>query len=148
MPINTGFGNMTTGKDISLDIVLVSGETIRLGNVTNFDRKPKVNQIASKGIDGKPREGVIPGGWDLNIEVDREDDTADVYWAEYERKYYDNEVINNVTIHETIVEGDGSISQYRYEGVALWPEDMGAFKADSNVKMRFKGAASFRKRVV
>lgn len=148
MPIQTGFGNMTTGKDVSIDIVLASGQTISLGNVTRFDRKPKTKAITSDGIDGVPRQGVIPGGWDLNIEVDREDNIPDVWWAEYERKYYAGETVRNVTIHETIREGDGSISQYRYEGVALSPDDMGDFQADKNVKMRFKGMASFRKRVV
>lgn len=148
MPIQTGFGDLTIGKDITIDIVLRTGRILRLGNVTSFDRKPVHKKINSDGIDGVPKKGVIPGGWELMLDVDREHNEAELWWDDYERRYYDGEAIQNVTVTETITEGDGSITQFRYEGVALHLDDAGAYKGDSNVKMKLKGEASFRRRIV
>lgn len=150
MPIQTGvpLGGMTTGKDVSVDVTLANGQVLRLGNITAFDRKPKIKKLSSIGIDGYPRNAVLPEGWDLSLEVDRQDSAVDDYWAQYEADYYAGRTVRNVTITETISEVDGSISQYRYEGVALHFNDAGNFKSDSFVKMKIAGEASFRKKVV
>lgn len=150
MPITTGvaFGDMNVGKDVAVDITLTNGQTLRIGNITGFDRKPKVKKIQSLGIDGVPRNAVIPEGWVLTFEADRQDNGADDWWADYEAAYYAGVTVRNCTITETISETDGSISQYRYEGCALHFDDAGNFKSDQFVKVKFAAECSFRKRVV
>lgn len=150
MPIATGvaFGDMNIGKDVAVDITLTNGQTLRVGNITMFDRKPKVKKLQSLGIDGVPRNAVIPEGWILTFEADRQGPDADDWWVAYEEAYYAGATIRNVTITETITETDGSLSQYRYEGVALHFTDAGQFKSDDFVKVKFEGEASFRKKVV
>lgn len=147
MPIKTGVGDLSIGKDIAIDIVRPNGQILRLGNVTAFDRKPITKQVNSDGIDGVPRKGVIPGGWKLKLDVDREGPDADNWWAAYEDDYFNNVPVENVTITETISEPDGTISQFRYMGVALHFSDAGNWKADAVTKMTLEGEAAFRKRI-
>jgi hypothetical protein len=147
MPISTGQGVMSIGKDVAVDIVLSGGGTLRLGNVTAFDAKPKVKKLNSLGIDGVNRNGVIPEGWSLSFDVDRESRLVDDWWAAYEEGYYNGETVQNVTVLETITEADGSISQWRYEGVALHYDDAGRWKSDDFVKQKITGDAAFKRRV-
>lgn len=150
MPVITGVPNgaLNTGKDVSIDVALQDGRILRLGNVTSFARKPKVKKLTSLGIDGVPRNAVLPEGWDLDIEIDRQDSEIDDWWANYEADYYAGRTVRNLIITETIIEVDGSLSQYRYEGVALQLNSAGDFKSDSFVKMKLTGEAAFRKKVV
>lgn len=150
MPVATGvaFGDMNIGKDVAVDITLPSGDHLRIGNITMFDRKPKVKKLGSNGIDGVPRMAVLPEGWTVTFEADRQGPEADDWWAALEEAYYAGDVIRNATITETITETDGSLSQYRYEGVALHFTDAGRFTSNEFVKVKFEGEASFRKKIV
>ena len=147
MPIQSGVGDMSIGKDVAVDIVQADGSILRLGNITSFDRKPVTKQINSDGIDGVPRKGVIPGGWKLSFDIDREGPSADDWWALYEDNYYANRPLQNVMITETISEPDGTVTQWRYVGVALHFSDAGNWKADAVTKMKLEGEASYRKKV-
>jgi hypothetical protein len=147
MGIDTGFGPLTIGKDVSADIVLPSGQVLRLGNITGFDRKPMSTDVNSKGIDGVNRFGNIPDGWDLSFNADREDSSADDYYAQVEADYYAGKVIKNVTVYETITEVNGSITQYRYEGCSLKYTDAGSFEADKVVKTKWTGKAARRTKI-
>ena len=147
MPIQSGVGDMSIGKDVAVDIVQADGSILRLGNITSFDRKPVTKQINSDGIDGVPRKGVIPGGWKLSFDIDREGPSADDWWALYEDNYYANRPLQNVMITETISEPDGTVTQWRYVGVALHFSDAGNWKADAVTKMKLEGEASYRQKV-
>lgn len=147
MPINTQFGIFNIGKDVAIDVVLKSGRHLRISNVTDFDAKPKTKKINSLGIDGVNRSGVIPEGYSLTITLDRANREVDDWWADYEEAYYGGDVVQNVLITQTIKEGDGSISQWRFEGVALNLDDLGNWKSDSYVKQKLTGEAAFRRRV-
>lgn len=147
MPANTGFGTLTLGKDVSADIMLPSGRALRIGNITNFDRKPMSTDINSKGIDGYNRFSNIPDGWDLSFDADREDSGADDFYAELEAAYYAGQTIQNCTIYETITEADGSITQFKYLGCSLKYVDAGAFAADKIVKTKWSGKASIREKM-
>jgi len=147
MAIDTGFGPLSIGKDVSADIALPNGSMLRLGNITNFDRKPLSTDVNSKGIDGVNRYGNIPDGWELSFNADREDSSADDYYAQVEEDYYAGKTIRNVTVYETITEVDGSITQYRYEGCSLKYVDAGAFEADKVVKTKWQGKAARRRKI-
>ncbi|MEQ1694781.1 MAG: hypothetical protein ABL901_02975 [Hyphomicrobiaceae bacterium] len=147
MPINTGQGTLNTGKDVSMDVVLTNGHVLRIGNITKFDRKPTVKKLQSNGIDGNNRRGVIPEGWVLTIEADREDAQVETWWADYEAGYYNGLTVQNVTILETIIEGDGTVTQWRYTGVAFHFDDAGNVTADKFIGMKLSGEASRRIRI-
>ena len=146
MPLDTGFGSMSIGKDYAVDVVLANGQILRLGNITDFDFKPTSKDLKSEGIDGIVRHAVIPGGGTLSFSVDRQDRLVDDWWAAYEASYYAGQTLRNATVMETINEGDGSISQWRYLGVALKFDDGGKRKADEYVKMKLTG--HFSKRIL
>lgn len=147
MPINTGFGVLSTGKDVAADVVLSSGRHLILSNITGFDAKPKSKKLQSLGIDGITRSGVIPESWTLSFDLDRADSKVDDWWADYEAAYFAGDTIENCTILETITEADGSITQYRFEGVALALDDAGLWRADQFVKQKVSGEASKRVKV-
>lgn len=147
MPINTGHGVLSTGKDVTADIVLSSGRHLVLSNITSFDAKPKSKKLQSLGIDGITRSGVIPESWTLSFDLDRADRNVDDWWADYEAAYYAGETIQNCTIMETIQEADGSIAQYRFEGVALALDDAGLWRSDQFVRQKVSGEAAKRVKV-
>lgn len=147
MPINTNVGTFSIGKDVSVDIVLQNGGHLILNQITAFDAKPKMKKLNSVGLDGVNRHATIPEGWSLSFEVDRADATMDDFWAQFEAAYYNGQTVFNATILETVQEADGSVSQFRYEGVALAFDDAGNWKSDQYVKQRVTGEASFRKKI-
>ena len=147
MPLDTGFGTMSVGKDYAIDIVQSGGQVLRLGNVTDFDAKPNTKDLKSEGIDGIVRHAIIPGGWTVTLSIDRQDRGVDDFFAQFEADYYAGKTLRNMTITESINEADGTISQWRYVGVALKLDDNGKRKADEYVKMKMSGHCAKRLRV-
>jgi hypothetical protein len=138
---------MNTGKDVSMDVVLRDGRILRIGNITKFDRKPITKKLQSDGIDGVPRRGVIPQGWQLTIEADRDSPDVEAWWAQYEADYFAGATVQNVTILETMIEADGAVTQFRYEGVAFHLDDAGNASADKFIPLKLSGEASFRRQI-
>jgi hypothetical protein len=147
MPINTLVGTFSIGRDVSVDIVLPSGSHLILDQVTGFDAKPKMKKLSSVGLDGVNRHATIPEGWSLSFDMDRANVVMDDYWSQFEAAYYNGQTVFNATILQTIVEADGSHTQFRFEGVSLSFDDAGNWKSDQYVKQRVSGEASFRKRI-
>ena len=147
MPLDTGFGTMSIGKDYAVDVVQPGGQVLRIGNVTDFDAKPNTKDLKSEGIDGVVRHATIPGGWTLTFNMDRQDRVVDDFFAQFELDYYAGKTLRNCTVTETINEPDGTVSQWRYVGVALKLDDNGKRKADEYVKMKMSGHCSKRLRV-
>lgn len=144
MPVASQFGPLSIGRDISVHCVLPSGAQLQIDGITDFDRKPKQKKLESHGLDGIVRTATIPGTWTLSLGIDRNNHLLDDFFAAVEQAYFDGQTVNNVTISEIIVEPDGSVSTYRYEGVSLHFEDAGNWKSDSFVKMKIGGEASRR----
>lgn len=142
MPIN-GF---TVGRDLTLVINAPEG-VLRITLQTEFDAKPTVTDAKVIGLDGIVRHVIFHAGWQGNVSVERQDATLDNYWAQLEDDYYNGLVQGACTISETITEPDGSVSQFRYEGVVLKLTDKGNFKGDSTVKQKLDFLASRRKKV-
>jgi hypothetical protein len=84
----------------------------------------------------------LPAGWSGGFDLDRADSTLDDYFAARESDYYGGIASPTISITETISEVSGSISQFRYTGVALKFEDAGNKGADKTVgqKVSFKAA--------
>jgi len=147
MPVNTNFGTLSIGRDVSIDVILPGGVVLTIANITSFDAKPKQKKLESPGIDGIHRTATLPQSWALTFDVDRQDRALDDFFAQIEADYFAGKTVQNCTITETITEPDQTLSQYRYEGCSLHFEDAGAWKADSFVKMRLGAEASRRKRI-
>lgn len=142
MPINS----FSVGRDLSLDIIGPGGP-ISLSLITGFNAKPDYAEIRIKGLDGVTRNVRFPDGWSGSFDIERQDGTIDSYFAQLEDDYYAGQDELPVTITETIQEADGSISQFRYEGVLLKLDDGGEWRGDQTVKMRVSFIASRRRQV-
>ena len=120
---------------------------LTMGHITAYDRKPMVKKLKSEGIDGINRRAVSPEGWQLTWSADRENNNGEAFWADYEAAYYAGQTVTNVSALETIREADGSVSQYRYVGLAFHLDDAGNAKADSFIQQKYSGEAAQRIRV-
>lgn len=142
MPVN-GF---TIGRDVAVDINMPQGP-VRFSNVTGFEAKPMQSGIESKGLDGTDRFGTIPGGWQGSIDIDRANANVDIVFDQLEVLYYSGQNVPAGSITETITEPDGSITQWRYIGVAWTYEEHGSFQGDQKVSQKASWKASRRIRM-
>lgn len=140
--------NQSIGKDVSFVVMTSSGAlNIPAAAITRFDAQPDTSHEARKGLDGVTRNLVYPNGWKGSFEVDRFNSVLDDFWASYEAAYYAGQNLLPGTINEVIQEADGSVSQYRYEGVVLDLKDAGSREADKVIKLKLDFYASRRKKV-
>ncbi|MGH6821936.1 MAG: hypothetical protein ACREC4_00340 [Methylocella sp.] len=122
MPLN----NFSVGRDCTIDVFdPQSGGVIALAIVTSFDAKQDQTRLKSKGLDGLLRHGVEPDGWSGKITLERRGQQVDALFQILENAYYLGQNVQAQTITQTIQENDGSITQWRYSGVALSYDDAG-----------------------
>lgn len=143
MPIN-GF---SVGRDLALDITSAEGP-LRFGLITKFTSKPDSTDEKIKGLDGRTRHVRFPEGWSGSFEMERQDAQIDRYFAKLENDYYAGANEEPCTITETRTEPDGSLSQYRYEGVLLKLEEAGDWEGAKTVKQKLSFVASRRTQIV
>lgn len=120
---------------------------VRFSNVTDFSAKQISTAIESKGLDGINRFGEIPSGWEGSLTIDRANVNMDQAFSYLEGLYYAGQNVPASTIQETISEPNGSISQWRYWGVAFKYDDHGSWKGDAKVEQKLSWKASGRVRV-
>lgn len=144
MPANTTFGVLNIGKDVVLDVIGPSGQTIAINITTSFTAKQDAKMLDSKGLDGINRVAAIPDTWSGDFTVDRSGTGVDDLFAAIEAQYFNTGVLNNYRITQTIQEAGGAISQYRFDGVALSLADAGDWKGDAFVKQKISWKASKR----
>lgn len=147
MPVNTGFGTLNIGKDVSLDVVLPNNAILPLAILTSFTSKQNTKGLDSKGLDGINRLADLPDTWSGDLAVDRASSELDDYFAAVEAGYYANGTLNALRITQTILEGNGTITQYRYDGVAMNLADAGNWKGDAYVGQKINWRASKRIKV-
>jgi len=133
----------TTGRAVTLTIVTASGP-LTLALVTGFQSKQDSVEQKIKGLDGVTRHVRFFDGWSGTFNVERQDSTVDDYFSQLEQNYYSGVLETPASITETIAEVDGSISQYRYQGVLLKLDDAGEYRGDQSVKQALSFVASRR----
>jgi hypothetical protein len=143
MPVN----QFTVGRDVSLVLNGPSGQ-VQLDGLTDFSAKPMTTTLKSKPLGGKPIFGYIPDGWELSFKLDRLNPAVDKFWADFEASYYAGGNQIGGTVYETILESDGSISEYRYEGFVMKLDNPGDFSGDKKVEQTLSGLASIKVAVV
>ncbi|GGY07114.1 hypothetical protein [Paludibacterium paludis] len=142
MPI----GEFSTGRDVSLDFITPTGP-LRLAGLKNFSSKQDLTDKKIKLINGRTVHQRFFDGWSGAFEAERADSTLDDYFCALEDNYFSGNPENPITITETVNEPDGSISQYRFEGVLLKLDDAGAWKADETVPQKVSFVAERRRKV-
>lgn len=148
MPANTGFGTLTIGKDIAIDVTLPTGTILNIDRVTSFDKKQMTTHLSSKGMDGLHRHAEIPDGWQGTITIDRAGPSIDNFFAALEANYYATGNISPVRITETIQDTDGTTTQFRYEGCSLKLSEGGSSTSDKYVSQKIDWMSSVRKKVL
>jgi hypothetical protein len=140
--------NFTTGKDVTIQINTSYGPlNVPPSAILNFQADPDVTKLKSKGIDGTSRHGVIPDSWKGSITIDRLDHSLDDFWGRFEADYYANVASGVGTIIERILEQDGTVSTWRYDGVVITLEKAGDWAADKKVEQTFSFEAAHRIKV-
>jgi hypothetical protein len=142
MPVN----GLNVGRDIALDVFTQSG-VVRFNVTTGFDSKQMTTRHVVKGLDGVNRYLEIPEGWDGSITIEKADDVLDSYIAQLEANYYAGIGIQPSQITQTITNPDGSISVYRFTGVAFKLDDAGSWTGDKTVTQKLSWCASKRIKV-
>ena len=139
MPINS----YSVGRDISYSVVTPSG-VLTLNGKTGYSVKPMNTEITHKGLSGLNVRGVIPDGWQIELQFDRTDANVDSYFAQLEADYFAGVNQQGGTIFENIVEKDGSITSFRYTDVILKYDNAGNWKGDSLIPISVTAMASRR----
>lgn len=139
--------SFTVGRDVALDLTKGDGSPLRVALITKFTSKPDITDQKIKGLDGITRHVRFPDGWSGSFEVERQNDVLDNYFAQLEDNYYSGVTEQPCTITETISEPDGSISQFRYDGVLLKFDDAGDWEGAKTVKQKVSFVATRRKKI-
>jgi hypothetical protein len=136
------------GRDVTVTIAGAQGNiVIPSSQVTHFDAKPLKREDWSRPLNSPPEPLYMPDGWRGTIEIDRSDATLDTFQATLEANFWNGSNQLSGTIVQTIVEDNGSITQYQYNNVMFWVEDPGNFRADGKVSQRMEFSAGIRLRI-
>jgi hypothetical protein len=139
MPIN----GYTVGRDYSVVIQTATGP-LQLNKITSFKSKQEVTDVRVKRLDGITDHVRFFDGWSGSFDIERQDSIVDRYFAQIEANYYAGLNEQPAQIYETIQEANGSVSQYRYEGVLMSLSDAGNRAGDATVKMSLNFVGSRR----
>ena len=140
---------LSVGRDCTIDLTDPNtGGIVSLAVVTSFDAKMDGTQLKSKALDGVVRHATEYDGWSGSINLDRKNPNLDAFFAVLEGLYYSGQNVAPQTITQTVQESDGSISQYRYTGVALDYQDAGNWQNGKFVAQKLSWRASRRIKVI
>lgn len=145
MPVN----NLSIGHDVT--VTFFDGTTqliVAWPARTGFSAEPITKTINSEPLNGPPLFAEAPNGWHGTMDFDRTDSTIDDYFAKNEALYFAGGNPITGTITQTIQEKNGSVTQYVFNGVAIKPSQMGAWKAAEKVAIRVDWSASNRVKVL
>ncbi len=144
MPINS----LSVGRDCTVTLYDPISAGIVTVNLTSFDAKQEGTMMKSKRLDGHVQFGFEPEGWSGSFMIDRNGPSIDILFDILERAYYAGRNIAAQVINEIIQEPDGTVTQWRFSGVALKYDDAGPWKGSDFIKQKISWSASLRERVV
>lgn len=141
MPLNS----LSVGRDTTVNLFDPNaGGVVTIKNITQFEAKPVNISLKSKGMNGIVIQATEPDGWTGSFAIDRYGANVDRLFALLENNYYSGLNIQSQTITQTIQEADGTISQYRYIGVALVYTEAGQWANGKQVSQKVDWHASKR----
>ncbi|CAB3784327.1 hypothetical protein [Pararobbsia alpina] len=140
-----GINSFNVGRDGAQVTVFDSSVgQVTINGITSFESKPGMVKLKSVDINGRIKHRPVPDGHSGTFEIDRQDASFDAYFADAEASYYAQLPPTAVIITQTINELDGSVSQFQFLDVALYPEDSGTYKGQDKVTQRFTFDAGTR----
>lgn len=146
MPANAGLANsFNIGKDAIFSIIGPYG-VVTLP-ITTGTYQQITDQITSRPLNQRPIFAAIPAGWSGSFSFDRTSSVADDLFAQMENDYWTGGVLYQFSVTETITETNLSVSQYRFNGMAIRLDDGGNFAGNAAVAMKISFMASERKKV-
>jgi hypothetical protein len=143
-----GINSFNVGRDGAQVTIFDSNVgQVTINGITSFESKPGMIKLKSVGINGRISHRPIPDGHSGTFEIDRQDASFDAYFADAEATYYAQLPPTSVVITQTVLELDGSVSQFQFIDVALYPEDAGTYKGQDKVTQRFTFDAGTKIRI-
>jgi hypothetical protein len=138
---------INVGSDARFDILTATGQ-LSLPQLEKFTSKKITTQSKVRPLNGPPIHLQFPDGWEGSFEVARADGTLDNYFAALEAAQYAGANIASGTIHQTVTNPDGSLSQYMYTDVQLIFKDAGDYDPLKEVRQTVDFVAGGRQQVV
>lgn len=136
----------SVGRDYTLVLQTPTGP-LNLSKITSFKSKQDVTDVRVKRLDGITDHVRFFDGWSGSFDIERQDATADNYFAQLEANFYAGINESPAQIYETIQEANGSVSQFRYDGVLMTFADAGNRAGDATIKQSINFVASRRIKV-
>jgi hypothetical protein len=134
----------TAGRDTSVTVILPDGTPLNLGTVLKFrSKRDSVDQKIVK-INSKIDNIEFPQGWSGSWDLERTDHALDDYFNQFDANFYDGQDQRYVTIQQTVVEADGSISQWQFNKCTLKYDDAGEFAGDKTTSQKLSFMAEQR----
>jgi hypothetical protein len=140
MPMN----GYSVGRDVTLVLTLPTGATLPMGKVTKFSSKQDTTNQKIKGLDGITDNLRFFDGWTGSFELERRGPEIDRYFSDAESAFYAGNDEATATLHQTITEPNGSVSQFRFERVLLSYDDAGDAAGDKSISQKVGFVASRR----
>lgn len=145
MPIN----NFSLGHDVQVTIYDSTSQSIvQFPAQTGWQATPIFKSLKSGPLNGAPIFAEVPDGWRGSFNFDRTNNSIDIYFANFEKTYYNGGNPLDGSITETIEEADGSTTQFVYVGVSMRLASPGSWRASEKVSQRIDWSASTRKQVL
>lgn len=138
--------NFDTGRQARLDIV-ANGVVLVTTTLTQFTDKQQTIDLKHRPLNGPPVHKKINDGWEGSFEIDRDGPVLDDFFSSEETQYYAGAPNADIFITKTVTEADGSISQYRHEGVMLKFDDGGVYKQDDKVSQKVSFMSTLRPKI-
>lgn len=140
MPLN----GYSIGRDVTLVVTLPQGGTLNLGKVIDFNPQQQTTDQDITDVTGITDRLRFFKGWTCSFSLERRGPEMDQYFADLEANFYAGQDEPPCTAQETIVEPNGSVSQYRYERVLLKYDDSGTRAGDKSISQKISFFASRR----
>ena len=138
---------INVGSDARFDVLTASG-VLTLPTLEKFTCRKITAQSKVRPLNGMPLHLKFPDGWEGSFEVARADGTLDDYFAAEESAQLAGSNIAAGTIHQTVTNADGSLSQYMFVDVQLIFKDAGDYEALKEVRQTVDFVAGARQKVV
>lgn len=127
----------SVGRDLTMVVVnQVTGAAVKWATLCKADFRQMTKQLEWKPLNGNIAFADLPGGWEVNLELDRSDGSVQDYFVLDENNYLSGGTTTTFYLQETITNPDGSVSQYRYINGAMKLSNAGSFAMDDKVSLK------------
>ncbi len=144
--MSTPLNGLSTG--IQHQLVLVDSTGVQqFVAIESFTSKYETERIKRIAIDGVIRYKRLEQGLSGSFKIQRLSPVIEAYFANAADLYYSGLDQDPVTINETILENNGSVTQYQYVNCVLLFEDQGTWSGTDTVDQMVSFEGALKKQV-